>query len=185
MKNTLFTILLLISLSAFSQKKEKETIIYGDQLTEEEIYDIQTDGWMILKYKEQDLLMNFSNEDYLLWFKINCKQSETEPSFLIEFTNNYRDGNRGGIDFASSKKDNYKKIVFLIDGKSFENPFKNYDENHFIAFKNFLKEAKTLSIEFYDNEFNIETEKDELVLNRVIDFKLKNSELLDVLTDCE
>ena len=183
-KHVITLILLIVSFSIFAQNISKDSIINFDELSENEIYNIQNEGWTLTSLHNKISLTNFSNKDYILFFPIHCKESKM-PSFLIEFTNNYRDGYRGGLDFTSSKSERFKKIVFLIDEEMFENPFKNYDKVTFENFRTALKKGTTLTIKFFDNEMNPDTGKKELILNRAIDFKLNNNHLLDETVDCE
>lgn len=48
-----------------------------------------------------------------------------------------------------------------------------------------LKTAKILKIETFNNEFNPNTGKEELKLNRAIDFKLENAALLELPVNCK
>ncbi len=66
MKNSLNLLLMLIALTAFAQTTKSDQVIYGDQLSEKEFYDIQNNGWAIFKYRGRDFLVNFSNSDYCL-----------------------------------------------------------------------------------------------------------------------
>lgn len=176
------TILLFILLGQqmFAQNEQTEGIINFDELSDKEIYSIQNDGWTLYSYHDKISLINFSNEDYILHFPVHCKNISEKPSFLIEFTNNYRDGHRGGLDFTSSKSDRFKRIDFIIDETTFENPFKNYDKDTFQDFRTALKGGKTLTIKFFDDN-----DSNKLSLNRGITFKLEGSKLLEVQVDCK
>lgn len=181
-------------------------MIDGDKLTREEIYSLQTPGWVIFKYQMNSTLANFSNNDYILFHHLNCQDKAQKPSFYIEFNNNYRDGTYRGIDFASSSDTEDKIIKLLVDGNDVGNPFKDYDKAQFDEFIQTLKQSKTLTMQFYDEETEEEyassavvsdaagqaiaadasaepETKKVLKLNREIVFQLKNSELLD--TDCK
>ncbi|WP_128330710.1 hypothetical protein [Apibacter sp. HY039] len=122
--------------------------------------------------------MNCSNKDYHLFFSITCEKATDRPGFHIEFSNNYRDGSYGGIDFLSSNDD--REVQLLVDGKSFQNPFKNYEETQFKKFTEALRNAKILTIQVYDHDDFTQ----ELKLNRSIDFKLENGDLLDYPVQC-
>lgn len=179
-KYILTTFLLLVGLHSFSQ--ENNIIIDADKFSEEQLSNISNiasqDGWVLLKYDGGNYVSNYSNKDYILYFSINCKESSQKPLFLIEYSNNYRDGDYGGIDFVSSK-DEHREVEFLLDGKEFKNPFKNLDETQFKSFIETLKKATILTINIYDYTAN-----NELELNRSLDFKLENGELLDSTVNC-
>lgn len=174
------TFSLLISLTSFAQ--EANTVIDAENFSEEQLRNISNiaphEGWVLLKYNGENYVSNYSNKDYLLYFSVNCKESTQEPQFLIEFSDNYRDGDFGGIDFASSK-DDYREVEFLLDGEKIQNPFKNFEEVEFKSFIEALKKASVLTINVYDSN------NEELELNRSLDFKLENGELLDYPVNCE
>lgn len=173
--------LLLVGVNSFAQKGN--IIIDAEKFSEEQLSNISDiashDGWVLLKYNGENYVSNYSNNDYILYFSVNCIESSQKPQFLIEYSDNYRDGDYGGIDFASSK-DDYRKIDFLLDGEKFKNPFKNFDKIEFKSFIETLKKATVLTINIYDNNA-----ENELELNRSLDFKLENSELLDYSVNCE
>ncbi len=179
-KNIFTTLLLLIGLNSFAQKGN--TIIDAEKLSEEQlnnVYDIAShDGWVLLKYNGKNYVSNYSNKDYILYFSINCTESSQKPQFLIEYSNYYRDGDYGGIDFVSSN-DDHRKVDFLLDGKNFQNPFNNFNKSEFKNFVDTLKKATALTINIYDKD------NDNLELNRSLDFKLENGEFLDYPVDCE
>ncbi|MBD8348789.1 MULTISPECIES: hypothetical protein [unclassified Dysgonomonas] len=179
-KYILTTFLLLVGLHSFSQ--ENNIIIDADKFSEEQLSNIANiaspDGWVLLKYEGENHLSNFSNKDYILYFSIKCTEPSQKPLFLIEYSNNYRDGDYGGIDFVSSK-DDHREVIFLLDGKEFKNPFKNPDEIQFEGFIEALKKATVLTINIYDY-----TASNELELNRSLDFKLGNGELLESTVNC-
>ncbi|MDH6354818.1 hypothetical protein M2132_001149 [Dysgonomonas sp. PH5-45] len=184
MKKIIFNVflLLLVSLSTAAQTVEKRTIINIDDLSDEQLENIPNmishDGWVLIKYNGENMVLNLSNTDYRLSFSTNCANDERMPFFMIEYSENYRDGDYGGIDFVSSKIDD-KEPDFLIDGKSFGNPFHKFENNAFKKFIEALKEAKTFTIAIYDTNSKGKTK-----LNRSIDFKLANSELLDSFGIC-
>lgn len=183
MKPFLTTLLFTVfSFHLFAQTDLEIMVI--DDHSEEEFYSIQNKGWQLISYRGKTTLSNFSNKDYVLNFPITCKNDSEKPSFLIEFSNNYRDGNRGGMDFTSSNSDNFAKIVFLIDDQPFGNPFNDDDKTVFESFKTALKKGNTLTIQFFNDAFNPETGDDELALNRELDFMMGHSELLNVAIDC-
>ncbi|MEL6810160.1 MAG: hypothetical protein AAFP76_02370 [Bacteroidota bacterium] len=179
-----FLFFIIFGLHADAQSEKNDSIIDGDKLSRQELYSLQSKGWMHMKYRGMKYLLNLSNKDYILHFSINCKDSSQKPGFLIEFSNNYRDGTYGGIDFASSELNTSRKIEFFIDGQEFQNPFEDFDETIFKSFKDALKEGKILTIKCFDLEFNTETGKDELELNRELKFMLANGKLLDEAIDC-
>ena len=53
------------------------------------------------------------------------------------------------------------------------------------TFQEALKKGKKMTISFFDNEFDPNEGEDILKLNRSIDFKLNNSELLDEKSGCK
>lgn len=175
------SLLLLISLHSFAQ--EGKTIIDAEKFSEEQLSNISNivshEGWILLKYNGENYISNYSNKDYILYLTINCKESSQKPQFLVEFSDNYRDGDFGGIDFVSSK-DDYREVEFQLDDEKFKNPFKNFDEIEFKGFIDALKQATVLTINVYDNNSN-----GELILNRSLDFKLKNGEFLDYSSNCD
>ncbi|TDO19385.1 hypothetical protein [Pedobacter duraquae] len=141
------------------------------------------DGWFILKFKKDgDRLFNYSNKNYELSLWLNCTGTG-KPGFLIEYSDSYGDGDYGGIDFISSNVKNGNRIQFLLDAKSYGDPFAKGGDQ-LAAFKVALKKAHKLTLSVYGKEFNPETGKDEEKLNRSIEFKLAHSELLDRPVNC-
>lgn len=186
MKNYFFSILFIVSsFVAFSQSSENDSVVTPTVLTSKNMYSYQNNGWELMEYAERKFLLNLSNKEYVLLFRITCKQEGKKPNFLIEYSNNYRDGNYGRIDFTNSRDERFEKTVILIDEVETANPFEKSDEKGLQEFINLLKKGKTLTFQFYDLEYNPETEKEELELNRALNFKLENSELLDHAVDCE
>jgi hypothetical protein len=181
------TILLLISFYSFSQKKLNDTIIETDKLSEKQLNDIQKivskKGWVVLKTKEGNIISNYSNLDYVAYWN-NCKNPPQKPILFIEYSSHYRDGDFGGIDFFSSNKNDFAKVNYYLDDIDFKNPFKNFEKNNFNKFFTSLKTAKILTIKFYDKEKNFETGKDELKLNRSVEFKLAHGQFLDLQVIC-
>jgi hypothetical protein len=174
---------LLLSVNGFSQKIQNDTLIDTEKLSTNQIENIgkiaSQRGWVMLKSKDGNTVINFSNKDYLILWS-NCKK----PKMLIEYTQHYRDGEYAGVDFDETDKNNYAKIDYVIDSKNYNNPFKNYEAIKFNFFFSALKTAKVLTIKYYDKELNAETGKNELKLNRSIDFKLANGAFLDEKTVC-
>lgn len=62
-----------------------------------------------------------------------------------------------------------KKLIFIVDGEDFKNPFRASGKNSFTKFVSALKKGKKLTIE---------------TRNRSIDFKLAHGELLDIPVEC-
>lgn len=187
MKNY-FLILFCIAFSipSFAQNKINGTAITVDQLEDNEFYSMQNRGWVFLEYDNNEKqLANLSNKDYFFYLTINCLNHSENPQFLIEYNNNYDDGEWAGIDFASSQDENFKKIIFLIDQKEFKNPFDNYNEEKFEIFKNALKKGNLLTVKFFNEAYNPASGKEELKLNRAIEFLLENNQLLDVMVNCD
>ncbi|WP_157454330.1 hypothetical protein [Crocinitomix catalasitica] len=168
-----------------AQGNENDSIIVADNLSSDEFYSIQTAGWIIVDFNSEKSICNFSNEDYVLYFNINCTDAKLKPTYLIEYSNNYRDGNYGGLDFTSSKKDTDSTTVYLIDDIAFDNPFTPYDAYKLDVFLTALKTGKVLTMSFYYYEYDIVSDADELTLNRTISFQLKNNHLLNTATNCK
>lgn len=187
MKKILIILISIFGIMNCSSQKEKNAdTIYIDQLEKKSFYSMQNEGWVLIKSKSgEKYLANLSNKDYILYFSINCENTDQQPRFLIEYSNNYRDGNRGGLDFTSSDDTKFEKILMFIDDKKYDNPFQTYDKGNFSKFKSALKKGKLFTMKFYEEKFNPESGDDEITLNREIQFLLKNSQLLDVRTTCK
>ncbi len=157
---------------------QNKNIIDISQYSEEQInkmdQTLPKDGWVLIKMNEEQVLLNYSNKDYVLLLNLDCPN----PSYNIEYSSNYRDGDYGGIDFDNSYDSKFIKTELEIDKKKVDFP-KNKEFNNF---KTLLKKAKVLTMKFYDQEFDPNEGKDVVKLNRSIDFKLQNSELLDEKT---
>lgn len=178
-----YTTLLMIFISSFftqAQQESTSTYIDASKLSSSELYSISTDGWAMLAYNGDQFLCNFSNPDYILHLSLTCKDASQQGSYLIEFSNKYRDGDYGGIDFTSSADNQFDKIVLSVDGIVLDNPFSNKDASQLTAFKKALAQGKEFTMQFYDTSY----ESDALEINRTIIFKLANSHLLEVATDC-
>lgn len=161
---------------------QNDSTIKLDKIEESKFYKLQTKGWVILQNDNGDKhLANLSNKEYFLYFDLDC----SIPSYLVEYNSNYRDGDFGGIDFASSKEKNFQKTSFFIDGKDFKNPFAEKNKSSVVNFKKALTTGKKLTVKFYNEEFNPEEGKDELKLNREINFALQNNDLLKTSTTCK
>lgn len=177
-----FIAIFLLSISSFAQEKEKGIVVDMDKLSEEdEILDIVSlNGWVMIKASDEDYAVsNFSNKDYVLLLFI-CKDPSTEPQFLVEYSKSYRDSNDNiGSDFIGSNSDHLDS-EFILDGKSFQNPYKNYKKNEFERFIETMKKSNKLTINVYDNDVN-----DGSKLISSIDFKLENGELLDLPIQCK
>ena len=180
-------ILFLISIGLHykAQMNDENNVIKVDQLNETEFYSMHSKGWVVFEYSNgEKSIGNLSNKDYVLYLSINCKDEMQIPKYLIEFNNNYQDGTWAGVDFVSSARNNYKKTSISIDEKDYRDPFTNYQKAKFKEFQTTLKTGKLLIMKFYDEEYNPETGKDELKLNRELQFMLQNSNVLDVSTNC-
>lgn len=143
---------------------------------------LPADGWVLLSYQGALQLLNYSNKEYILNLRLNC--TDGHPGYLIEYSDDYRDGDWGGLDFVSSGKDDGKDVHFLLDGKDYKDPFAGTGTPGLKAFSEALKKAQKLTISAYDMEMNPETGKNEPKLNRSIDFKLARPELLESAVSC-
>lgn len=189
MKNHLLIICsLFLSSITFAQNQPQKNIIDADKLSESQLAHMDRlapkNGWVLVKYKGENHIKNFSNKDYILSLSVKCSKPAQKPGYLIEYSSNYGDKEMGGIDFLSSSKMDFAKVKFYLDGKNFENPFSKVKNSNSSLFFQALKTAKILKIETFNNEFNPNTGKEELKLNRAIDFKLENAALLDVPVNC-
>jgi len=188
-KPILIVFLLLLTTSVFAQKQAVKNTIDADKLSEKQLVNLSEnapkDGWVLLKYQGENHVVNYSNKEYVLYMHLKCSKANVNPSYLVEFTNHYGDKQMGGIDFISSRENNYPKIDFSLDGKHFGNPFVKVKSKSFTAFTDALKLAKVLKIEVYTEELNPETGKDELKLIRTVDFKLAHPEILDSAVKCD
>ncbi|WP_222165145.1 hypothetical protein [Edaphocola aurantiacus] len=175
----------LLHFNATAQQNNSH-IIDADKFTEQQFNalekNVPNDGWVQMNYQGKSYLLNCSNKDYRMNVGLNC--AEGNPVFVIEYTGSYRDGDYEGIDFASSRNQSYADLKVLVDGKSFGNPFSDKGKANAGPFIEALKKGSKLTMSFYNTEFNPETGKDELKLNRSIDFKTAHPELLDVKVDC-
>lgn len=177
----------MLSLSAVAQQNNSH-IIDGDKFTEKQVDELEknvpNDGWVQMNYQGKSYILNCSHKDYRMNMGLVCADGQYDPFFIIEYTNSYRDGDYGGIDFASSRNPSYTDLKVMVDGKSFGNPFSDKGKASLGAFIAALKKGTKLTMSFYNTEFNPETGKDELKLNRSVDFKTAHPELLDVKVDC-
>ena len=177
----------LLGFNAVAQQNNSH-IIDADKFTEQQFNALESnvpnDGWVQMNYQGKSYLINCSNKDYRMNMGLNCANSKDHPVFTIEYTSHYRDGDYDGIDFASSRNQSYADLKVLVDGKSFGNPFSEKGKANVDAFLAALKKGTKLTMSFYNSEFNPETGKDELKLNRSIDFKTAHPELLDTKVDC-
>ena len=96
---------------SFAQNQQDKNIIEADNLSATQLEHINEtapkDGWVLVKYKKENYIMNFSNKDYIFKLSINCPEATQSPGYLIEYSNNYGDKEMGGIDFISSSKMDY------------------------------------------------------------------------------
>ncbi|MBZ4192257.1 hypothetical protein [Niabella beijingensis] len=184
----LLLILCNINSVAAQQVTGKNIIDVPEQMQEQQSAafkkKLPVDGWILLRYKEGKQLLNLSNKDYILNLRLTCENNREQPGFLVEYSDAYRDGDWGGLDFISSAGDNDREVHFLLDGKDYKNPFAQAAKPGFGAFVDALKKAAKLTIAVYDSTLNPETGKNESLLNRAIDFKLGHAELLDIPVNC-
>jgi len=170
-KHFLLIICLLVTTQFFAQQNIINTNTLPPNLSYAEIFKhikkvIPRDGWVQVIHEGKNGIFNASNPDYSLLIQLNCVNNNL-PGFFIEYTDNYRDGEFGGIDFLSA--DDPDKANFIVDGIDFKNPFRASGKESFPKFVSALKKGKKLTLE---------------TRNRSIDFKLAHSELLDVLVEC-
>lgn len=164
-------ICLFIGNQLFAQQHIINTNTFQEKLNEEEIFieikkTMPKDGWVQIIHENKNGIFNASNPDYFLFIQLNCINNNP-PGYFIEYTDNYRDGEFGGIDFISA--DDSEKANFLVDGIDFNNPFRASGKNTFNEFVLALKKGKKLTLK---------------VRERSIDFKLAHSELLNTLVEC-
>ncbi|SKB91546.1 hypothetical protein SAMN05660841_03061 [Sphingobacterium nematocida] len=185
MKHLLLVGFLFLGITSFSQTRK---VINVDELTEVQLENldeiVDKEGWVNIIFEGESSTRNFSNKEYILTVLMNCSDSSYVPKYLIEFTKHYRDGTYAYIDFVNSVTNKFTKTSFYIDRKDFGDPFSEFDKESFAVFHHALKSGKLLTISFYHMAMNPETGDDELSLNRSIDFKLANGELLDTPVDC-
>lgn len=183
-KHLTFLLFAILSITLCAQNPGS-ILVDKKPVSEEQFYNIQNNGWSIIEYQGLTLLGNFSNKDYLLRLNISCSDTTKKSSFLIEYSNNYRDGTFGGLDFISSKSEEYRIITFSVDNQEFKNPFKSDDTTTLTTFKKALKAGKILKIRTYNKESNPYEKEDVIKLSREIDFKLENSDLLETPVSCK
>lgn len=185
MKHLLLIGFLFLGITSFSQTMK---VINVDELTEVQLENldeiVDKEGWVNIIFRGESSARNFSNKEYILNVLMNCSDKSYSPKYLIEFTKHYRDGTYAYIDFVNSVTNKFTKTNFHIDHKDFGDPFSEFEKESFAEFHQALKSGKLLTISFYHMEMNPETGDDELSLNRSIDFKLANGELLDIPVDC-
>ncbi|WP_118973233.1 hypothetical protein [Taibaiella koreensis] len=188
MKQFLVIGALLLGNTSFGQNQQQAHVVEADNLSEAELQHLNTiapkDGWVLVKYKGGTYIENFSNKDYMLSLFMQCADATQTPGYLIEYSNEYGDKEMGGLDFLNSSDNHFAKVIFYLDGKSFGDPFSNIKSKSFTDFYQAVKTAQTLKIEAFDEELNPDTGKQELRLNRGIDFKLANGALLDKPVTC-
>ncbi|MFD1552690.1 hypothetical protein DNU06_09005 [Putridiphycobacter roseus] len=183
-KYLVFLSLISFCLTANAQVVQKDAVFNMDTLSEDYVYSFHNEGWALVQSHGLKYLANFSNLNYILFFALECEDTTQPPKYLIEFSNNYRDGYWGGLDFTSSTSTNFEQVLFFIDSVSCVNPFQSVDKELVKTTKKLLQKGKVLTIEFYNTEYNIELGKDALSLNRSLSFSLANGHLLDVPTQC-
>ena len=166
-----FIVCLFITTQLLAQKHIINTNTLPANLSDAEISEhmkkvMPRDGWVQIIHDNKNGIFNASNPDYLLFIQLNCVNNNP-PGFFIEYTDNYRDGEFGGIDFMSA--DDPEKANFIVDGVDFKNPFRASGNESFTKFVSALKKGKKLTIE---------------TRNRSIDFKLAHGELLGIPVEC-
>ncbi len=188
-KHLLIVCSLCWSSISFAQNQQNKNIIEADNLSATQLEHLDDtapkDGWVLVKYKKENYIMNFSNEDYIFKLSIKCPEAGQTPSYLIEYSRSYGDKEMGGIDFISSSRMDHAQVKFYLDGKSFGDPFSNTRDQNFTNFCQALKTAGILKIEVFDQETDPEGAKEGLKLNRAIDFKVAHGALLDTPVRCK
>lgn len=185
MKHLLLVGFLFLGITTFSQTLK---IINVNELTEYELENmdeiVDKEGWVNTISEGESSIRNFSNKEYIFTVLMNCSDKSYTPKYLIEYSKHYDGGTYAYIDFVNSVTNKFTKTNFYIDGKDFRDPFSEIEKERFAVFHQALKSGKLLTISFYHMEMNPETGDDELSLNRSIEFKLSNGELLDISVDC-
>lgn len=185
MKHFLLIGFLFLGITTFSQKMK---VINVNNLSESELENIDEivdkEGWVNIIFEGESSVRNFSNKEYIFTILMNCSDKSYTSKYLIEYSKDYSDGTYAYIDFVNSVTNKFTKTIFYIDGKDFGDPFSEFEKESFSVFHQALKSGKLLTISFYHMDMNPETGDDELSLNRTIDFKLANGELLDTPVDC-
>ncbi|RYZ47914.1 MAG: hypothetical protein EOP49_20010 [Sphingobacteriales bacterium] len=187
LRNGAFALLLSAGVYTAQAQTDARVIAVPDDMPQEQQMTwkkkLPTDGWFMLRFKDRgDRTFNYTNKDYELCLWLNCSGGG-EPGFHVEYSDNYRDGDFGGIDYISSGNDNGNRAEFAVDGKKFGDPFAKGNPQ-MAAFKAALKSGKTLTLSVYDTEMDPETGKGVEKLNRAIDFKLAFNELLEKPVNC-
>lgn len=190
-KHSAIALALVLSTAGYQAKAQqddsKNIITVPEQLSDEQLMawkkQLPTDGWLLLHFKEGDRIINLSHKEYVLHLRLNCAGNGT-PGYLVEYSEAYRDGDYGGIDFVSSNSDNGQEVRFALDGKNYGNPFAPDKKQQFKDFATALKQAKQLTLSVYDTEMDPEGGKGEQKLNRAINFKLAHGALLDKPVNC-
>lgn len=187
LKNAIGTALVFLSATQMSIAQNSH-VINLKELTEQ-TYELllQTapkDGWVLVNTNEGNFILNLSNKDYQTRFSINCVNN-APPSFMIEYSDQYEDGEYGGIDFTSSDSEDHAALNFIIDGKTYKNPFTASEAANFNTFLDALVAATSFEIACYQFEYNPETDEQDLKLNRTIKFQSKHGELLREKVTCD
>ena len=189
-KTILFAILSVSSFCVRAQNSfaQEQNIIEIKQLSEESYVNLlktaPKNGWVYVKTDQGNVLINLSNDDYTARFNLNCANGNP-PSFMIEYSDTYADGDYGGIDFTSSESDDHVALNFEINGKTYKNPFAPSEAKDFNVFKADLMKAETFTLVCYQLEYNSETDQDEIKFNRRIEFKNAYSNLLNEPVRCD
>lgn len=187
MNKLIFTSIIAIVLNLnWDLNAQNQYFFEIDELNEDTYKEViskaNKDGWTLIQVKDEKILLNFSHPEYRMWMNLQCETSSENPSYLIEFTSQYRDGDFDGIDFTSSNDIESKPIEFIVDDINFKNPFSEKQlMNDFIIA---LKKGEKLLLKVFQDDFDVETDTQKLVLNRAITFKLNNAELITEKTKC-
>lgn len=182
-----FTLILLLAGKQLSLAQQ-QNIIEIKQLSEESYINLlktaPQNGWVYVKTDQGNAVLNLSNEDYVAKFNLNCADGGA-PTFMIEYSDTYADGEYGGIDFTSSDSDDHAALNFEINGTTYKNTFAPSEAKNFKIFKEDLIKAETFTLVCYLLEYNAETGKDEIRFNRRIEFKGAYGSLLKEPVRCK
>lgn len=96
--------------------------------------------WVYLENEKQGTyqLRNTSTEGLTLFFGLNCKISQHQPTFHLQDL-------RGKV-LLKAHDENVGHIQFLLDNKNYRNPFDPYQHKNLPHFQQQLAQAKVIKI---------------------------------------